>query len=792
MEIPANQVVIFGNPQLGTPVIREATLDLDKQITPVFGDAGDTLRMSLTLSHDNGPSNADAFDVGLVDAIGPGFTFAGNLVVEAGCTAAPTVGPSEAGGVVTAAWTRFDDGETCTISFDVTLDAGVSSGSLLENCAAATWESLLDSDQPLDAAPTNTLSAERTGDPSDPGGGANIYRVEDCAEAMVTDVAITKTLLSTSEAHTGTGEVRAAVADLTIGEEVTFELIVLLPEGSTSQLVVTDFLPFAPGVLAATAARVSSVGTQITLPGAPAVSLADNQLGDSLNDTVIVDFGGPVTNSPDGNLDEGDRIRVEIDAVVVDVPANGSGDPLTNSSLVQFGPGLDGGDALDLDIVEPALTVGKIGDLASGEAGDTVTFTLRVEHGTSSTADAFDVELDDALPPELAFAGFVGTGLGTCTDTPDTGPAQAAGIITASWDGFPRGAVCEIVFQAVLGVGVMPGQTLTNLADLAWRSLDTTIDTEERSYSTDGDWQILITDPGLLKMLVDTDVPETEDDQKGPAEDLTIGEQVTFRAVASFIDGSTTSAVLGDQLPNADVVLRVLSSRIVRIGADLTVPGAGVGDPGDDCLPGCDGDGDGERDQAEWHLGDVVNTPDSDPDPDADDEIEIEVVAVVVDSVDNGGAPSVDLDQRNTATLTANGVSISSTAPFDIVAPELVLDKRVACRDDDASNTCGAGEPTGDPLLVDAGDRIIYEVEIAHTADSTAAAFGLRLDDLLPMAPGTAFVAGSVDAIVGLPPDTVTVGAGTFSFEWNDPLALAASHVIRYAVTLGGGAVAGE
>ncbi|MEM9594530.1 MAG: isopeptide-forming domain-containing fimbrial protein [Acidobacteriota bacterium] len=771
--------------------IREATLALDKQITPSFGDAGDTLRVTLTLAHDNGPSNADAFDVDLDDALGPGFLFAGGLAVDPGCTAAPTTGPGQAAGVVSASWTRFDDGETCSISFDVTLDAGVSSGSVLENCAEVTWESLRAADQPLDAAPTNTLSAERTGDPADPGGGANTYRVEDCAEAMVADVAITKTVMSTSEAHTADGEGRPAAPDLTIGEEVTFELIVVLPEGSTPQLVVTDFLPFAPGTLAATAARVANVGTQITLPGVPTVTLSDNQLGDSLDDTVVVDFGGPITNAADGDLDEGDRIRIEVDAVVVDVVGNAGGDEITNSSLVQFGPGLDGGDALDLDLVEPALLLTKSADLGAGDAGDTVTFTLRIEHAPASTADAFDVALADPLPPELTFAGFVGSGLGTCGDTPDTGPTEAGGVITATWSGFPRGAVCEVVFQAVLGVSVMPGQTVTNVASLDWNSLDTTTSAEERSYRLEDDWPILITDPGLTKTLVDTDVPETEADQKGPAEDLTVGEQVTFRAVASFIDGTTTGAQLSDQLPNADVVLRVVSSRIVRIGADLTVPGAAPGDPGDDCLPGCDGDGDGERDRAVWDLGDVVNAPDSDPDPDTDDEIEIEVVAVVVDSVNNEGTPGVDIDQRNTATLVAGGVSLSATAPFDIVAPELAVDKRIACRDDNANNACDPGEPAGEPLLVDAGDRVIYEVEIAHTPSSTAAAFGLVLDDLLPMAPGTAFVPGSVTAVLGIAPDTVNVGAGTLGFEWTDPIAVGVRYVVRYAVTLGAGAVAG-
>ncbi|MEM6793156.1 MAG: isopeptide-forming domain-containing fimbrial protein, partial [Acidobacteriota bacterium] len=453
--------------------IREAEIAAFKEITPDVGDAGDTLRVTVEIGH-TGASNADAFDLTLADALPAGLTFAGGLAVEAGCSAPPTTGPSESSGVISASWLRFDDGETCAIGFDVTLDPGVSAGARLENCAQAEWQSLLSTDQPVATAPSNALSAERTGDPADPGGSANIYRSEDCAAVSIADVAVTKTLSSTSEAHTGSGEVRPGVSDLTIGEELTFELIVVLPEGSTPQLVVTDFLPFAPGTLEATAARVAFTGGQITLPGPASVSLADNQLADGLDDTVVVDFGGPITNAADGSLDDGDRIRVEIDAVVVNAVGNASGDEITNSALVQFGPGLDGGDTLDLDLVEPSLSLSKVGDLAAGEAGDAVIFTLRIEHAPGSTSDAFDVELSDALPPELSFAGFVGSGLGTCTDTPDAGPSEAAGVIAASWSGLPRGAVCEIVFEAILDVSVMPGQTVVNLASLDWRSLDTT------------------------------------------------------------------------------------------------------------------------------------------------------------------------------------------------------------------------------------------------------------------------------------------------------------------------------
>ncbi|MEM7350716.1 MAG: isopeptide-forming domain-containing fimbrial protein [Acidobacteriota bacterium] len=771
--------------------LREADLNIDKQITPAFGDAADTLSVSLTVDH-NGASNADAFDVELNDVLPAGMTFAGSLVVVPGCTALPTTGPSEAAGTLSASWDRIDDGQTCTFSFDVTLDAGVSAGSVIENCASLSWESLRAADQPLAAAPANPLSAERTGDPADPGAAANIYRDEDCAEAMVLDVAITKTLLSTSEAHSSSSEVRPGAEDLTIGEELTFELIVQLPEGTTSLLVVTDALPFAPGVLSATAARVALVGGQITLPGTPSILLQDNNLGDGLDDTVVVDFGGPIDNTADGMLDDGDRIRIEIDAVVVDVVGNTTGDQVTNSALVQFGAGLDGGDTIGLDLVEPDLTISKVGSLATGDAGDLVTFTLRVEHSAASTADAFDVVIADNLPAELLFAGFVGGGLGTCSDPPDIGPNESSGAISATWNGLPRGAVCEIVFQATLAVSVMPGQTVLNVAHLGWRSLDTTVNAEERVYAETSTWPILITESGLVKVVASTDVVETEDDQKGLAEDLTIGEEVTFQATATFIDGTTTGAVLTDQLPNTDVVLRVVSSRIVSIGADLTVPNAAVSDPGDDCLPGCDANGDSERDQAVWDLGDVVNQPDGDPAPDPDDEIVIEVVAVVVNSVNNEGTPGVDLDQRNTVTLTASGVDLSATAPVDIVAPELTALKNIACRDDDTSNTCEPSEPTGEPLLVDAGDRVIYELVIEHTASSTAAAFGLTVDDLLPMAAGTAFVAGSVTAIEGVLPDTISDMGGNLVLSWNDPLALGTRYVIRYSVTIGAGAVAGE
>jgi large repetitive protein len=60
-------------------------------------------------------------------------------------------------------------------------------------------------------------------------------------------------------------------------------------------------------------------------------------------------------------------------------------------------------DPIVVTVVEPDLEISKTitSTTTNVDAGDTVTYEIIVQHSGVSTSDAFDLNLTDALPPEL-------------------------------------------------------------------------------------------------------------------------------------------------------------------------------------------------------------------------------------------------------------------------------------------------------------------------------------------------------------------------------------------------------
>lgn len=156
----------------------EPTLTVDKQIAPSGADAGDTVTVTLVVSH-AGSSDAGAFDVALSDALPAGLVFAGNLQHTAGLAPASL---SEASGTMAASWPTFPLGATSTITFNATVATSATPGQVVTNTAATTHTSLPGA--PGQRSALNGFAYERTGNPADPGGAANTYAASD--PAMVT------------------------------------------------------------------------------------------------------------------------------------------------------------------------------------------------------------------------------------------------------------------------------------------------------------------------------------------------------------------------------------------------------------------------------------------------------------------------------------------------------------------------------------------------------------------------------------------------------------------------------
>lgn len=707
---------VSGRSSLSTigPIVKilEPKISILKTLSSNIGDAGDTFQVSLLVKQ---LSNAPAFQFALEDQLPAELIYNAGTFAVGACTEQPDSLLDNAG-LMTASWSEFPIGASCELIFDVTVAENVGAGAIIQNCATTFWQSLNDADQ-VYAMGNNPLAAERTGDITDQGTVANIYTSESCADFKVLDVGIAKAITTTSQDHTGTNQHQAGVPDLTIGEEVTYEIITTLPEGVVSQLIITDTVPFGTAVMELLTATVSQVGNNITLSGpVPTAIITDTHLGDGVNDTAVFDFGIDVRDDSN-NLppNDDDRVFITITARVKDLPVNQDGNSATNHVLVQFGPGLDGGASAPADVVEPQLLVSKNVNNTQAEAGQPLLYSLVIQHAPASTADAFFVMLEDTLPTGLNFSGFIG--LGVCPTPPDSGPVESGGVITASWDSLPLNASCEITFTATLDINVAPGQQVINQVDAQWLSLDNAALPDIRSYNDSAEIAVVATAPGVEKGLFSTNNVDTSNGEKGPSEDLTIGETIVYEIVVTFEDGTAQDVVIRDLLPTNLAILEYVSSSVYSVGDDLTINGLNVGDSGDDCLPACDQNNDSLRDMAQWNLSTVVNEIDSVVGENPDDQLVFHVTAIVTDVVTNSGIPGDSENQSNLAEIRLPDSVISSLYNVDIVAPLLEIDKTAL--------------PQNGQIVDGSAANIVYKIDIRHTPDSTADAYNVLVADNL-------------------------------------------------------------
>ena len=100
-------------------------------------------------------------------------------------------------------------------------------------------------------------------------------------------------------------------------------------------------------------------------------------------------------------------------------------------------------------IIEPVLEITKTTPATNIEAGDTVTYTITVQHTAASTANAYDLEIIDTLPIQLENARVVSAFI--------TGPGGSSNV-TGSFSIPSRANDLTVTDNAV---DLLLGQTLT-------------------------------------------------------------------------------------------------------------------------------------------------------------------------------------------------------------------------------------------------------------------------------------------------------------------------------------------
>ncbi len=689
----------------------EPQLLTTKTFAPNTGDDTTPPVLTITLGHSSG-STADAFDVVFTDNMPVPLEIAS---VDSSACSATTLTATPGDSMIEATWDQFSQGDTCTLVITTAFSSTITAGTTLNNCVDASWQSLSVADQPLPTPPNNTLGAERTGDPADTGGTANTYTHQTCADFKIYDLDITKTVLASSQAQTDhISGLPAETEALTIGEEVTFELVVTVPEAPALDVRVTDVLPNSNMKLEVTGAATTQVGADLSPRFPDPIPVFSDGDGDGINDTIELDYGR-IAHTLDAATNDRDRIRIEVFAVVLDVADNENGDFNANTGLVSSRNVVGrsdktASDTYNIELVEPQLQLAKNGDVSQADAGDIITYTLAVSHSSSSRVDAEDLFLTDTLPAELDLIPGSAMTVAGCSATP-TVLNELGNTINVGWDSFPLRGYCVIGFQAEVNISAVTDSTITNTGTLEWTSLVGSGDVNDRTYSTNSSWDIIVSPPGLRKVVVDTSNPITQPIAGSSVPNLTIGEEVTFAITASFADGTTRAVVVEDTLPSGTVNLQVVSSQLLAIGSDLTLSsGITLGQPGGACAtpsPSC----------VAWDLGDVIDLPDSRADFDPEDNVVFEVVAIVLDDAANDGRGNNDKNLSNTAHLRSPDASLSALSPFNLVEPHITLRKLTS---------------NGTPLdATAAGDIEEFTLVITHETDSTAAGANLVITDVL-------------------------------------------------------------
>ena len=680
----------------------EAKLDVQKNGVPAIADAGDTVTYTVSVAHLAG-SHATAHDVVLNDLLAPGLQLvAGSVTTSAGTiTTGNTLGDTA---VSINIDTLLRSDPSVTITYQATVTNSARAGADLINTAQIDWNSIN-------------------------GGGGRTSTDTDPATVSVSKPGLTKTVVSTSVADTGSAQFNATRPDLAIGELVTYQLTMSLREGTTPAIL-TDNLPasLSTGIFSVVSSRVVSIGGNSTsgansggnlsgstlAVGAAGVATNVNFVGDAFNDRVTFNFG-TLLNTPDNVQNASDQIVVEIVARVEDATANVSGDSLVNRGSLNFGNGTTSANAI-VDLVEPNLDIQKTASPNNGDAGDVITYTITLQHTAASRAAAYGLVIRDLLQPDIQLvAGSVTTSAGAIASGNGLGDSSLEIDITSLLLG--AGPV-TITYQGTLQNTVVSGTTEQNTASVSYGSLP---GGGGRQYADHDSEQLAVGVPNLIKNAVTTSVAATGNASFDPSlDDLTVGETVTFQLRVQLQEG-TVPVIVTDNLPTVDGILSVVSSQVLSIGGNISGSLLAVGAAGvasDSNLV------DGLNDRVVFNFGTVVNAADGVVD--ANDEILIEVVARVADVATNSSGDRLS----NTATLDFGAGSRSATATVEVVAPALDLFKSVV------------------PTFGDAGDTLTYTLSVTHAANSSGPAFDIAIADLL--APNLNLVVGSVASTHGV------------------------------------------
>ena len=518
-----------------TTTVVEPVLGVTKVLTTPGTDAGDAVVYTITITNAAG-NNATAYDISVTDLLDTDVvlnnTTLGSGIVVSG---AGVTSNTSTTGNLNLVLSSLAAGGTATIALNATVVAGATAGSTVTNATTIAWTSS-----------SGANANERTG-----GGGINDYT----ASATSADFILAQPTVD---------KLTPADTTYSVGETITYDILVTLPEGVTQGLSVTDNLPAGLDFLSA--AVQTAAGGVLANPfggsvSAPAVSNVGNSYTFTFGDTTATNDNDASNNS----------FLVRVTARVANVAGNQNAVVLTNTATLAYNDGTNGATVVndptpnvDISVVEPALTLNKtvVGTSTGLDAGDTVQYQIVITNAGTATAN--EVTLSDALPVGLLVTAINSTtpagGAGVDIATGGTGTATLSGEYT-----IPVGGSVTILYTATLQSSVTPNTNFINTATVTFSSLDGTAlgqgtASGERTGSG-GLNDYVLTDTAQISTAGALAVA------KGVSNSTpTIGDVLTYTVTLTLNEGTTNGIVVTDTLPASGDLQFVPGSAAVSFG----------------------------------------------------------------------------------------------------------------------------------------------------------------------------------------------------------------------------------
>jgi LPXTG-site transpeptidase (sortase) family protein len=766
-----NVRVLVGGTQSGdtsnnvTVRVREPGVTLTKTHSAISTiQAGDVITYTITLAN-TASNTVIAFDIEFEDPIPATYLTLNPASVAASADFAPLVAvnnnPSGTGNLVDISIAAIPAGGMVTIEYEVTATVDVMPSQAIDNTADVTWTSLpgekgtnpnpTGSDNSVVLGNSGDGTGERNGDPVTT---VNDYRNEDTATLNVTDPFYSKSLTDSSAAHT-------TIPAHAVGEIATFGLFVTVPQGTTPGVTIVDDLPDGLAYVADSAELITNNGQSASCPlsqnfaGTFSDALGVSAAGGSGGDVTFT--LGQITVDSDGD-DTNNTFLICFQALVVNETGVDNGDTLTNSTDFTIN-GVTDTQTADVEVLEPILEITKTVTDETPADGQTITFTITLTHDASSTADAFDIEIEDLLPPELTLVG------GTLAITPSSGinPAwitdnSSGSTIAYAIEQIPLGEQVEITFDAVVGTLSLT-DSFDNTATAIWTSLPGDDSGERTGDGGVNDHQDASTQ--AIDILRDLTKTISSDNLAATiTPEVTIGELITYEITIVVPPDSTDQFYLTDQLDDG---LAFVDCETITAGASLSSSTIAFNTAGN-CAHGLTGNPaiSNSGRTLEFNLGTVTNS-----NPTGYETIVIRYRVVVLDSVANFDGNG--LTYSNEVELTWSTGSLTDDTPgLSIVESHFSLEKSVQNE------------------VVKPGNPVIFYLEVTPTLESHTTGYDLEVIDVIPLELDIPSGGIIVTTVSGQAPDSYSFDptTRTLSIIW-DELEVISSSLVSFEVIMG-------